>query len=322
MIVVTKTYMNSSKNNKNMEKVPFKEKFVERYKQLTDWEKYCVECNKYIRKAIRVNTIKISVKDLKKRMEDQGWKLTQVPWCKEGFWMEGDRTDLGNLLEHSLGYFYVQEASSMIPPVVLDPQENEAILDVAAAPGSKTTQIGQYMNNTGIIIANDVAGDRLASLGINVQRMGLKNTILTKARGQDIKGQFDRILLDAPCSGTGTIMKSQRSAMDWNPAMVERLSGIQKRMAINAFNNLKVGGTMVYSTCTMEPEEDEAIVSHILNQFPNAELEEIKLKINRSPCVLKFNGEKYNPEVSKCLRIWPQDNNTEGFFVAKIKKLS
>lgn len=305
-----------------MADVQFKEKFIERYRKLTDWDRFCAECNKHIRKAIRVNAIKISVKELKARLEKQNFKLTQVPWCKEGFWIEGDRTDLGNLLEHALGYFYVQEASSMIPPVILDPQEHESVLDVAAAPGSKTTQIGMYMKNTGIIVANDVAGSRLASLGINVQRMGLKNVILTKTQGQHIRGEFDRILLDAPCSGTGTIMKSEAVVRDWNPEIGERLAVIQKKLITNSFNILKTGGTLVYSTCTMEPQENEGIISYLLEIFPNAKLEEIEFEGKRSPCFTEFEKEIYNPEVKKCLRIWPQDNNTEGFFVAKIKKLS
>jgi NOL1/NOP2/sun family putative RNA methylase len=299
----------------------FKEKFIERYKKLTNWGAFCAECEKYPRKSVRINTLKISVNDLKKRLEDQGWKLTPIPWCKEGFWIEGERTDLGNLMEHALGYFYVQDASSMIPPVVLDPEEHDSVLDIAAAPGSKTTQMGQYMNNTGIIVANDVSGDRLASLGINIQRCGLKNAVITKSQGQRIRGEFDKILLDAPCSGTGTVMKSQRIIMDWSPAMVERVSFMQKKLITVAFENLKKGGVMVYSTCTMEPQENEGVVSYLLEKFPDAKLEEIKLKINRSQCFFEFEDEKYNPEVSKCLRIWPQDNNTEGFFVARIKKI-
>ena len=304
-----------------MEQLQFKEKFIERYSKLTDWNKFEKASSEWLRKSIRVNTLKISIVDLKKRLEKQGFKLTPIPWCKEGFWIEGERTDLGNLLEHALGYFYVQESASMIPPIVLDAQENDVVLDVAAAPGSKTTQIGQSMNNTGIIVANDVTGDRLASLGINVQRMGLKNIVLTKSQGQHIKGQFDKILLDAPCSGTGTIMKSARSAMDWNPGLIERLSGLQKKLAAVAFNNLKNNGVLVYSTCTMEPQENEGVVSWLLEKFPNAKLEEIKLDIKRSHCVLEFQDERYSSEVSKCLRIWPQDNNSEGFFVARIRKV-
>ncbi|MEK6886584.1 MAG: NOL1/NOP2/sun family putative RNA methylase [Nanoarchaeota archaeon] len=304
-----------------MEKPIFKEKFIERYSKLTDWNKFEKASTEWLRKSIRVNTLKISVNDLKKRLETRGFVLTPIPWCKEGFWIEGERTDLGNLLEHALGYFYVQESASMIPPIVLNPEENDVVLDVAAAPGSKTTQIGQYMKNTGIILANDITGDRLASLGINVQRMGLKNIAIMKSQGQFIKGKFDKILLDAPCSGTGTIMKSARSANDWNPGLIERLSGLQKKLIAVAFNNLKSNGVLVYSTCTMEPQEDEGVVSWLLEKFPNAKLEEIKLNIERSECFTSFEGETYNPEVKKCLRIWPQDNNSEGFFVTKIKNV-
>jgi len=303
-----------------MTELQFKEKFIERYKKLTDWDKFEKASREWLRKSIRVNTIKISVSELKKRLEKQGWKLTQIPWCKEGFWIEGERTDLGNLIEHALGYYYVQEAASMLPPLALEPQENNVILDVAAAPGSKTTQIAQQMKNTGIVLANDITGDRLASLGINIQRCGLKNVSVMKCKGQFIKGQFDRILLDAPCSGTGTIMKSIRSAMDWNPVSIESLSGLQKKLILVSFNNLKENGILVYSTCTMEPQENEGVVSYLLEKFPNAKLEEINLDIKRSPAILEFENKKYNPEVKKCLRIWPQDNNTEGFFVAKIKK--
>ena len=304
-----------------MEEVPFKEKFIERYTQLTDWDAYSKSCNTWLRKSIRVNTIKISVADLKKRLESQGWNLTPIPWCKEGFWIQGERTDLGNLLEHALGYFYVQESASMIPPVVLAPEDHESVLDIAAAPGSKTTQMGQYMHNTGIIAANDITGDRLASLGINLQRCGMKNVVVMKTKGQYIKGTFDRILLDAPCSGTGTIMKSMRSAMDWSTGLIERLSVLQKKLIVSAFNNLKENGVMVYSTCTMEPQEDEGVVSYLLEKFPNAKLEEIKLDIKRSKPIMQFGKETYNKEVSKCLRIWPQDNHTEGFFIARIRKV-
>ena len=304
-----------------MEEVPFKEKFIERYTQLTDWDAYSKSCNTWLRKSIRVNTIKISVADLKKRLESQGWNLTPIPWCKEGFWIQGERTDLGNLLEHALGYFYVQESASMIPPVVLAPEDHESVLDIAAAPGSKTTQMGQYMHNTGIIAANDITGDRLASLGINLQRCGMKNVVVMKTKGQYIKGTFDRILLDAPCSGTGTIMKSMRSAMDWSTGLIERLSVLQKKLIVSAFNNLKENGVMVYSTCTMEPQEDEGVVSYLLEKFPNAKLEEIKLDIKRSKPIMQFGKETYNKEVTKCLRIWPQDNHTEGFFIARIRKV-
>src|SRR3989338_307886 len=150
--------------------VEFKDKFIERYSSLTDWEAFKTCSLSFLRRSIRVNTLKISIPELKKRLEEN-WNLTQVPWCTEGFWIrwktpeefsasqklqgnfsgehiKKERRDIGNLVEHPLGYFYTQEAASMIPPIVLEPKEDEIILDIAASPGSKTTQIAQYMKNT------------------------------------------------------------------------------------------------------------------------------------------------------------------------------
>ncbi|MBW2984895.1 RsmB/NOP family class I SAM-dependent RNA methyltransferase [Candidatus Woesearchaeota archaeon] len=309
---------------KDISQIEFKPKFIERYRKLTDWEEFKKYSLTWLRRSIRVNTLKISVNDLKKRLEKE-WKLTQIPWCKEGFWIEHhkkERRDIGNLPEHSLGYFYVQEAVSMIPPIVLDPKPGELVLDMCAAPGSKSSQIAQYMQNKGVLISNDYKGIRLAPLGINMQRMGITNAILTLMEGRYFKDfQFDKILVDAPCSGTGTIRKSLKTIKIWNPHMVRRLCGAQKQLIKTAFENLKSGGTLVYSTCSLEPEEDEGVVDYLLEKYDNAKLEEIRLNIKRSGPITEFEGKKYNNEVKKCLRIWPQDNDTEGFFVSKIQKL-
>jgi len=311
----------------NKDEIEFKEKFVERYSKLTDWEEFKACSLSFLRRSIRVNTLKFSVEKLKKRLEGK-WELEQVPWCREGFWIEhkgiGEekRRDIGNLIEHSLGYFYTQEAASMIPPLVLAPQEHEIILDIAASPGSKTTQIAQYMKNTGVLIANDYTSERMKPLGLNLQRCGVSNAVMTLMQGQWFRNmEFDRILVDAPCSGTGTIRKSLKTLRMWNPNMVKRLSITQKQLVETAFNILKPGGTMVYSTCSLEPHEDEAVVDFLVNKFENARLEEVNLPgLKRSEPILEFEKEKYSDEIKKCLRIWPQDNDTEGFFVAKIRK--
>ena len=212
----------------------------------------------------------------------------------------------------------------MIPPIVLDPKPSDFVLDIAASPGSKTTQIAQYMQNKGILIANDYTYERMKPLSINLQRCGVTNTIITLMEGQWFKKsgiEFDRILVDAPCSGTGTIRKSLKTVYIWNPDMVKRLSITQKQLIETGFNLLKKGGILVYSTCSLEPEEDEGVVDFLLKKYENAKLEEIKLNLKKSPAILEFEDKKYNDEIRKCLRIWPQDNDTEGFFVAKIKKL-
>lgn len=295
-----------------------KDKFIERYKELSPKYDDFIKCNKmFPRKSIRVNTLKISIKDLKNRLGKE-WTLTQIPWCKEGFWIDhiDGRRDIGNLLEHTLGYIYVQDASSMIPPIVLDPQPGELVLDMCAAPGSKTTQMGQYMENKGLIVANDYKGIRLASLGININRCGIHNTILTLMHGHKFKDmKFDRILLDAPCSGTGTINKSFKILKEWSPGGVRRLAATQKQLLKTAIGVLKSGGTMVFSTCSCEYEENEANVEYVLEHFPEMKLESIELNINRSKPISD------NKEVQdKVLRIWNYDNNTEGFFVSKFKK--
>lgn len=301
------------------EELKWKDRFVDRYSALTDFEEFKKYSLSFLRKSIRVNTLKMDVLTLKKRLEGN-WQLTQVPWCKEGFWIEGVRRDIGNLPEHVLGYIYVQEAASMIPPLVLDPQPSDRVLDMCAAPGSKSTQIAQYMNNEGILVANDAMGKRIAALGVNMQRCGVRNAILTNMQGHKFHGQeFDRVLVDAPCSGTGTIRKSLKTVNMWNPNMVKRLSGTQKQLIKKGYELLKSGGTLVYSTCTLEPDEDESVVSWLLDKT-DAKLEDIYLEIKRGKAVVEFEGKTFNSEVKRCLRLWPQDNDTEGFFIAKIRK--
>jgi len=302
---------------------PFKKAFIERYSQLTDWETFKKYSRSFLRRSIRINTLQATVPEVKKNIEAKGWRLTPVPWCKEGFWIDHpERRDVGNLLEHHLGKIYVQEAASMIPPVVLQPQPGDLVLDMCAAPGSKTTQIGVMMNNEGIIVANDYKGDRLQSLGLNLQRSVLTNVIITLMHGKRFyQFEFEKILLDAPCSGTGTIRKSLKTISTWNPGLVKKLARMQKELIKNAFKNLKPGGEMVYSTCSLEPEEDEGVVDHLLLTFENAEIMKIELPgLKRSPAIAEFEGVKYSPQVKQCIRIWPQDNDTEGFFVCKIRK--
>ena len=308
--------------------IELKSEFIKRYTDLLGEEGFkCFNdfSNRYIQKSIRVNTLKISVEDLKKRLEDD-WELKQVPWCKEGFWIKykhGQRYDIGNLPEHQLGYIYVQDAASMLPPIILNPKPESLLLDTCAAPGSKTSQAAAYMNNTGLIIANDMQGKRLSSLGINMQRCGVHNTVITRMDGTRIKKQgegFDFIMVDAPCSGTGTLRRNPKIAEMWSPNFVKRMVAVQKQLLFHAFDILKPGGVVVYSTCTLEPEEDEGLVSDLLEKYSDAEILDIKLDIKRSSAVTEFEGKNYHPDVSRCLRIYPQDNDSEGFFVAKIRK--
>ncbi|HLD00923.1 MAG TPA: NOL1/NOP2/sun family putative RNA methylase [Candidatus Nanoarchaeia archaeon] len=306
------------------ETIEFKPAFIERYSKLTDFEAFKKYSLAFLRRSIRVNTIIDSVANVKKSLQAKGWILEPIPWCKEGFWISNpERRDVGNLLEHHLGKIYVQEAASMIPPLVLQPWPGELVLDMCAAPGSKTTQMAAMMENKGLLIANDYKGQRLQSLGINLQRSGLTNTLITLMYGNRFKEfQFDKILVDAPCSGTGTIRKSLKTIRIWNANMITKLAKQQKELIEGAFGNLKPGGEMVYSTCSVEPEENEGVVNFLLEKYADAKIVKIKLPgLKISKPIMEFNGVKYNSQVKSTLRIWPQDNDTEGFFVAKIRKV-
>lgn len=306
-------------------KIELKPKFEERYKKIlgTEYNKFLEFSFTYLTKCIRINTLKTTVKKMKKKLE-KNWNLEKIPWNKESFKIipkKGKKYDIGNLKEHSLGYFYVQESASMLPAIALDPKPKDKVLDMCAAPGSKTTQIAQYMKNEGMLIANDLQGSRLKSLGINLQRMGVKNTIETQASGTKFRTkQFDKILVDAPCSGTGTIRKSFKVLEMWSPNLVRQIAKQQYSLLKAGFQALKRKGTLVYSTCTLEPEENEAVVSKLLNEFSEAKIQPIKLNIKRTIPILNFEDLKIRTELKDALRINPQDNDSEGFFICKITK--
>ena len=312
-----------------------KPEFMEKMKKLlsqADFEKYERIIQEPLLNSIRCNTLKISPEELKKRLEEKGWKISR-PWkdYPEVMIIESELQpgELGRSIEHLLGYYYIQELASMLSIIALTPKQNELILDLCASPGSKTTQMASQINNTGTIIANDVNIKRIQILASNLERCGVTNTIITRDDGirlcekfklQDLK--FDKILLDAPCSGEGTMRSSTKTCMMWNLNTIKSLSKLQKKLFQKAFEILKEGGEMVYSTCTHAPEENEEVVDFALKEFKDKiKIEEIKLPVKCREGVVEWENKKYDERVKFCARIYPQDNNTEGFFVAKFKKL-
>ncbi len=293
--------------------------FYERYSGIDDSDEFWEFMLKPLRQTIRVNTLKAPLEVVVERLKEE-FELEAVPWVKEGFYIETD--NLAKVPEHSLGLIFGQEASSMIPPVVLDPKPGELVLDMAAAPGAKTTQIAQYMENEGCLIANDMKKGRVNVLIANLNRMGVLNARVTIKDGRyfgRFENTFDRILLDAPCSSVGMVRKSLRFLREWQLKTALRYSNIQKRLILAAYRALKPGGVLVYSTCTIDPIENEEVVDYLLKKT-DAEIERIRLPLKSSEPVLEFEGRKYLEEVSKCLRLHPQDNDSEAFFVAKIVK--
>ena len=282
--------------------------------------------------SIRCNTLKISVDDLLKRLKAYGWDVRQ-PFDEfpEVIIIDSrlEPGELGKTKEHLLGYYYVQEISSMLPMLALRPKAGEIILDLCASPGSKTTQAAAMMENSGTIIANELSMGRIGILNSNLERCGVMNTIVTRKEGVALcerllkksNVRFDKILVDAPCSGEGTLRKSPKTFLMWNPNMIKKIAGTQRRLAEAAMKILKVGGEMIYSTCTLAPEEDEMIVDYLIRNF-DVEVEQIKLPLKFREGVSCWDGVELDESCENCLRLYPQDNNTDGFFVAKIKKLS
>ena len=325
---------------KDLRDVPYSEQikpvFIERFTEMlgsVDEYKKFEECILLPqRKSFRINTIKEKEpENLAEKLKEKGLKLNPVPWSKHAYFAEFDeevRTDLGNLFEHFEGKIYVQEATSMCPPEVLeipeDCSEDFKVLDMAAAPGSKTTQIGEKMQNRGVLVANEVDYMRLGPLKINLERSGLFIVVIINNDGTQIGGKeiFDRILLDAPCSGSGVIRKSPKTIKTYNPKRLKGMQNLQLRLLQRAFELLKVGGIMTYSTCSLDPEENEFCIEKFLERNENANLEKIEL----NGLILKnklqsFEGHNISEEITeKTVRIWPQDNDTNGFFLAKIRK--
>ena len=306
--------------------------FLERMKSLLgkDFDDYMEILKKEPVRSFRCNTLKISIEDLKKRLENKDWKI-RTPFKNFPEIMIVDSElqpgELGRALEHLLGYYYIQEIASMLPTLVLNPKPEERILDLCASPGSKTTQMAARMNNMGLLIANEVKFGRIKILSANTERCGVMNLLITKRDGialckrfKEENFLFDKILLDAPCSGEGTIRSSPKTLEMWNPKTIENLSKLQKALIASAIEILKPNGELVYSTCTHAPEENEEVVDFALKNF-KVKIEKINLPIKTREGITSWQEKEYSKEIRFSCRIYPQDNDTEGFFIAKIKKL-
>ena len=290
-------------------------------KQL-NMEDFVAACQRPLRKSIRVNTLKTSVEQFVQRAQEKGWQLSPVPWCTEGFWIEADETivPLGNTAEHMSGLFYIQEASSMMPVSALfntEEDQFESVLDMAAAPGSKTTQIAAKMENHGVLVANEFSASRVKVLHANIERCGVRNASLSNYDGRVFGGwlpeQFEAVLIDAPSSGEGTVRKDADAMKNWSKESVISISDTQKDLIESAFHALKVGGTMVYSTCTLSIEENQQVCHHLKKTFGDA--------VEFESLVDLFPGAEKALTEDGFLHIFPQVYDCEGFFVARIRKV-
>ena len=272
------------------------------------------------RRAIRTNTLKIESTKLKEKLEKKDFLLEGVPWFQDAFFVKSNKS-LGKTLEHFLGYFFVQDASSLLPVLVLNPKPDEIILDLCAAPGAKTTQMAQMMKNQGIIFANEPKRKRIAILKGNLQRCAVLNAVLTNFDGRLFTKtglKFDKILIDAPCSGSGTFISNPSILLSLEEGLIKKLVHLQKTILASAFSCLRKGGMIVYSTCSLDPRENEEVIDWAIKKLP-LKIEEIKIKgINFHPGILGYQEKTFSSEIRKCARIYPFDYQTEGFFVCKL----
>lgn len=327
----------------------------DRYSAFTDLAALNEWSGKPLRKSVRVNTLKLSVEDFLSWAKMKDWQIEPVPWCKEGFFVDrpspiepglrpasrladgekvGGRTEkreaLGKDFQHLMGGFYMQEAASMLPVALLDPQPGEHILDMSAAPGSKTTQIGDRLQGKGVLVANDVQEKRIWSLISNLHRCGVTTATVTRKVGQWFAGNmteaFDRVLCDAPCTAEGTIRKDSDAMNYCSMDNIGKMARLQRELLESAVHACKVGGRIVYSTCTLTPEENEDVVLSILNKYSDqisvlnpADILTCDLgkTLEDSARVQHAIGKG---EVQPMVRLWPQTLDTEGFFSVAIEK--
>ena len=294
---------------------------IDKYSCLVDDEnKFADSINIHLKQSFRVNTLKEEKKTVINKLKEYDPAIKTTEWNDNAHISE--LNNLGSSLEHFVGQIYIQELTSMIPPLVVkDLIKDIKVIDCCAAPGSKTTQIAAMMENKGHIIANDARHARLKSLRGNLDRLGVTNTSVTL---RDFKSfpntKADLYFVDAPCSSEGTIRKKNTVARTWKENDYLRFNKLQNGLLSKACEMAPSGSTIVYSTCTFSPDENEKVVSETLDKY-DLKMKNISIENLRSESgITEWNNESYNSEVKKCMRVWPHHNDTDAFFIARMEK--
>jgi 16S rRNA (cytosine1407-C5)-methyltransferase len=278
------------------------------------------------RQSIRINTLKTDIEPALVALQGLGWNGEHYDFIDEGYTADEGLQAVRDSDLVANGHVMIQNAASWLPVLALNPQPGDSVLDMCAAPGGKTSHIAALTHNQANITANDNSKTRLAKLQGMTGRLGalVGRYTLYDARflARKLEGQqFDKILLDAPCSGEGLMNLDRAKDFDtWSVAQVKRLQQLQKKLISQAWQLLKPGGTLVYSTCTIAPEENEAVVDYLLRRHTDANLQSLDFALpNRVTTVESWNGKQFNPDIQKCLRLKPSEN-IEAFFVARLEK--
>jgi len=270
------------------------------------------------------NTLRTTPQQLATNLRCDGFELQPLRWYPGAFRASGGQAPLGNHWAYLAGHFQIQEASAMLPVMLLDPRPGDRVLDMCAAPGNKTAQIALALANRGTVVANDPAYSRMRSVRMHIDRLGLLNVSMTCDDASSYPraaGLFDAVLVDAPCSCEGTSRTNPsvtRRLIAQRPSLIRK----QKMILRQAVRRCRPGGRIVYSTCTYAPEENEGVVNAVVRDMPDAvRIRTAELaKFNTTPGVTRWKGETFDPALKDTLRIWPHHNNTGGFFMALLEK--
>ncbi|MCA9961480.1 MAG: NOL1/NOP2/sun family putative RNA methylase [Anaerolineales bacterium] len=297
--------------------------YIERYRPLVaDWDEFLAAVQRPLPTTIWVNPLKTTPEQLATLLPVP---MQPMPWQANAFRLPADFQP-GLHWTYLAGLFHLQEEVSMLPVMLLDPQPGERILDLCAAPGNKTAQIGAAMRNEGLVIANDRDISRMRAARQNLDRLGLLNITTTTYDGSNFSkhaGTFDRILVDAPCSCEGTCRKDPSALQKASLNGSLKMAGPQKALLRKAVQLCRPGGRIVYATCTFAPEENELVIDAILREAGPDALRLLPAHIPgfaTSPGITEWQGDSLREELRPALRIWPQQNDTGGFFIAVLEK--
>ncbi|MEN8098449.1 MAG: hypothetical protein ABFQ89_05190, partial [Chloroflexota bacterium] len=284
-----------------------------------------------LRQALRFNTLMVDPSAAAQQLSElYDWQFQPVPFCGAGFWVEPESenssgSSLAKTVEFKMGRYYLQDAASMLPVELFAPSDEPLLtLDMAAAPGGKTTHLICHQKDKGLVIANDSSASRIPQLRRNLRHWGCANYAVTQMLGEQwgsrFPNTFDRVLLDAPCSGESLRQAARRKSRPISSKERERLQARQIRLLESGLAALKPGGELIYSTCTLHPDENEAVLDAVLKHWNGqVELAEPNLKL-KAPGLVGVGTVEFNPTVSRAYRLWPHLYDTSGFFAALLVK--
>ena len=273
--------------------------------------------------TIRVNTLKITSQALLKRLNLKGFKCETINNVSYAIKILKSPSNLGAQHEYLQGYYYLQNFASMLPSIVLDPQPGNLVIDMCAAPGSKSTQIAQLMQNKGVLILIDRNKNRIPALRVNLNRMGVTNSIVLNFDAKNLhnlKITSSKILLDAPCTGEGLIREDPSRKKSKLLTDINKMAKIQGKLLESGLKTLDIGGDLVYSTCSIAPEENELVVDKILSNLPNFSIVKMPNLFGLSG-ITKYNGILLREDLKHAQRLYPHIHDTIGFFMCKMKRL-